>query len=215
MVEDWAKPKPTDGIVSRLINRRISTRITRLILRSGAPLTPNQVSIASFLLAIAAAYSYSKGLLVLGAILVQISSIVDGVDGELARARGQASAHGGFLDTMLDRVADIAIYVGLLVYSYNSSLGGLSSAALVVAAVTGDLMVSYLHAVGELRFGVHPALVGRIPPYASRDSRLFTIFLGTLLGQVNATLAVVASLAYSYVAAKSIELYWRAPGGGR
>ena len=199
--------KSTDGPISRLINRRLSKIITSLIIRYRIPLTPNQVSLISFGLGALAALFYSMEHLVWGALLVEISSIIDGVDGELARARGMASPRGGFLDTMLDRFVDILIYLGLLWPFLSKDAHSLQFVALATfLAVTGDIMVSYLHAAGELKLGSHPALLGVIPPFASRDVRLFIVFLGTLLGFVAPTLLAVAVFSYAYVLIKFIEL---------
>ncbi|MEM2077137.1 MAG: CDP-alcohol phosphatidyltransferase family protein, partial [Sulfolobales archaeon] len=53
--------------------------------------------------------SFTIGLPAIGGVVAEISSIVDGVDGELARAKKMESKFGSFLDSMLDRLADILI----------------------------------------------------------------------------------------------------------
>ncbi len=211
--------KPTDGPVSRYLNRPISTRITSFIVEKGVPLTPNQVSVLSFSLAVLASLfiviaAWEKGVgrllySIIAGVLVQASSIIDGVDGELARATGRASRLGGFLDAMMDRWADIAVifstsYASLVPASANP----LPVAIAGLAAITGDIMVSYLHARAEASLGVHPALVGRIPPYASRDVRLLVIAIGVALSAFYPTLVFIAILAHSYVVAKTIEIYY-------
>ncbi len=206
-IREVIKGKRTDGPISRLINRRVSNKITALIIKYEIPLTPNQVSLISFLLGVLAAFTYSLGHLIVGAILVEISSIVDGVDGELARAKKMSSPRGGFLDTMLDRLVDILIYLGLMWFAIKSG-SSFSQLFLLVLflAVTGDLLVTYFHAASELKLGFHPALIGIIPPFASRDVRLFIIFIGTLLGFITPTLLTVAVVSYSYITIKSIEM---------
>ncbi len=202
-----ARGKRTDGPVSRYINRRISTRITNFILRHEIPLTPNQVSIISFVIGILAALLYSQEHLIWGAVLLETSSIVDGVDGELARAKGMSSPRGGYLDTMLDRFVDISVYLGLLWPFLWREKGSLPLVAfLTFLAATGDLLVTYFHGISELKLGKHPALIGVIPPLASRDVRLFILFLGTLLGFVAPTLAIIAIVSYTYVVIKFIEI---------
>jgi len=140
------------------------------------------------------------------AIMVQASSIIDGVDGELARLLGLTSRVGAFLDAILDRFVDIAIIASLTYYV--STLGIIEAKLLVVVsmlALSGDLLVSYIHARGEASLGVHPSRIGIIPNFSSRDVRLFIIFVGTLIGMYIETLIVVATLSYAYVISKFID----------
>lgn len=197
--------KSSDGPVSRYINRRVSTRITSFILRRNIPITPNQVSLASFLLAVLSGLLFYMHQWVLAGVLAEIASIVDGVDGELARARGVASPVGGFVDAVLDRFADASILFGLTLAVYAD--WGLGALIVGMAALFGDLMVSYVHARGEASLGVHPSRVGRVPMFASRDVRLFLVFLLGSVGLGFVVLAVVAGVSLLYVVAKTVEIY--------
>ena len=208
--------KSTDGPVSRYLNRRVSGRITAAILRSGLGITPNQVSLISFLLAAASVVPYAFGQAWVAGILVQVGSIVDGVDGELARARGIASPKGAFLDSILDRFADIAVYAGALTYalwfepslpySIARYLGWYVIALVGLLAVSADILVSYLHSKAPELLGVHPALVGRVPCFASRDVRLFVLFLASLPGLVVEGLIIVTVIGLTYVIIKFLEI---------
>ncbi len=197
--------KSSDGPVSRYINRRVSTRITSFILRHNIPVTPNQVSLVSFLLAVLSGLLFYMHQWVLAGVLAEIASIVDGVDGELARARGVASPVGGFVDAVLDRFADASILFGLTLAVYAD--WGLGALVVGMAALFGDLMVSYVHARGEASLGVHPSRVGRVPMFASRDVRLFLVFLLGGVGLGFVVLAVVAGVSLLYVVAKTVEIY--------
>ncbi len=199
--------KRTEGPVSRLLNRPLAEAVARVLARRAPWVTPNQVSIVSFLLAVAAGGLIAAGETILGGLLVQASSIVDGVDGSLARLTGRSSRRGGFLDTMLDRYADIIVYAGIA--WLLASQGGLDplEALTLVAALSGDLAVSYLHARGERDAGVHPALVGPLDSIASRDVRLFILFLSLVAGAPLWGLAGVAALSHVYVAVKSYYVY--------
>nr|HDM59694.1 nucleotidyl transferase [Bacillota bacterium] len=80
--------KPSDGPISRHLNMPLSTRITRLLLRTN--LTPNVVSLISFALAVVGSLSFfTKGYTgrAGGGILARLSSVVDGCDGEIARLK--------------------------------------------------------------------------------------------------------------------------------
>ncbi len=106
----------------------------------------------------------------LGGVLTQISSILDGVDGELARALNKATKLGAFVDTVLDRFVDSAVMAGAAYALSDPWLGAF--------AIFGSLMVSYVHSATRQIFGEHPAHWG-IKQFASRDVRLFAVFLGS------------------------------------
>lgn len=205
--------KAVDGPVSRYINRRISSRITSAILSSGVDVTPNQVSVISTLIGLAGAallLARSPWLALAAGVLLQVSSIVDGVDGELARARGLASPRGAFLDAMLDRFTDVAA-ISAAAYYVSQHFEAGAVALLACAALCGDLLVSYVHARGEASLGVHLGRVGKVPMYASRDVRIFVLFVGCVLTplmghtSIAAALAAVAALGITYSAAKTVE----------
>ena len=132
-----------DGYVSRYINRKISDPIAKLLTRTR--ITPNQISWASFGLAVLSFLSFIYNWNIAAGLLAQLSSIIDGVDGSLARLKSMSSAFGGFLDSILDRYADILIMLGLTIWSVSNEaypyiwlVGFLS--------ITGTLGVSYSRA---------------------------------------------------------------------
>jgi hypothetical protein len=103
-----------DGFYSTFVVRKASKPLTRIALRMG--LTPNSVTLMSFAIGIAAAAAFAVGdrwALVLGAVLLQVSLVVDCVDGEVARATRQFSALGAWLDASTDRVKEFLAYAGL------------------------------------------------------------------------------------------------------
>ncbi len=201
--------KPTDGYISRYINRKISMRVTMFIVKHKIPLTPNIVSLISFLMALTSAILFLSGNLILAGVLAQLSSIIDGVDGELARILGLSSPLGAFLDSMLDRIADIAIISAMSIYAYSIQGSSLRLLVTSLAALSGALLVSYMHSKSVEQLGKHPALIGRIRNFASRDMRLFIIFIGSIIGRVYETLLVLAIISYVYVMLKLNEIYIR------
>jgi len=123
-------------------------------------LTPNAVSVISFVLAVAAAGSFTVAgndsvWYLVGAVLVFLNGWLDLLDGALARELDTASKAGDMLDHVLDRYADLIIIAGLA--------AGIERYALGFVAVTGVLMTSYLgtqaQAVGLDR--VYGGLLGR------------------------------------------------------
>ncbi len=209
---DWMKPKPTDGPVSRHINRRVSTAITKAILASGFSPSPDVITLITTLTAFLAAYLVVAVGGVIAGLAVQFASIVDGVDGEVARATGRTSRAGAFLDSIMDRFADISIISAMGVRLLSTGCRADIVLYLLASLLSGDLLVSYLHARGEMLAGTHPSLLGSVRQIASRDVRLFAMAVGIAIepwlpiGPV-AAMVIVSVLAYTYVIVKVYEVY--------
>ena len=112
--------KPVDGIVARHLNRHVSLFISRRIV--GLPISPNQISVVTLVLGILAALLVSVGgygWLLLGAAVFKLNSILDGVDGELARVRFQMSVVGEWMDTISDDVSNLLFFVALAMGAYR------------------------------------------------------------------------------------------------
>lgn len=106
--------RANDGFYSVFFLRKFSKILTWLAVRIGA--TPNQVTLLSFAIGLYAAYSFSQGgfaATLIGAILLQLSIIVDCVDGELARYTRKFSSLGAWLDAVTDRVKEYLVFFGL------------------------------------------------------------------------------------------------------
>jgi CDP-L-myo-inositol myo-inositolphosphotransferase len=193
LVAAGAARKAADGPVARLLNRRLSWRLSLLLLRAGV--SPDAATLLAFLLALLAAGALAAGhewwaALLAGGILTQIASIVDGVDGEIARASLRASPGGAFLDSVLDRIADAALLAGL---ALAAGLDTFTWAALT-AALFGSLLVPYLRASYEASFSrPFPSSAARLG--AGRDVRLLVVALAALALQPLWGLVAVAVLA--------------------
>ena len=94
---------------------------------------------------IGAGVAFATGHVTLGGWGVLLGGMADVLDGRVARARGIADRAGAFLDSTLDRFAEVGAFVGLAVLLRSSSL----TLALVVIAMGGSLLVSYARARGE------------------------------------------------------------------
>ena len=106
--------RANDGFFSVFFLRKFSKILTWLAVKVGA--TPNQVTLISFAIGLYSAYSFSLGgfwNLFLGAVLLQLSIIVDCVDGELARYTRKFSQLGAWLDAVTDRVKEYMVFLGL------------------------------------------------------------------------------------------------------
>jgi len=105
-----------DGFYSTFVVRKASKPLTRLALRLG--LSPNTITGISFAIGLLAAALFATGQwgwILLGAIALQVSLIVDCVDGEVARATRKFTALGAWLDAATDRVKEFAAYGGLAI----------------------------------------------------------------------------------------------------
>lgn len=114
--------RSNDGFFSVFFLRKFSKLLTWLAVKVHA--TPNQVTLLSFAIGLYSAYLFSRGTFVTilsGAILLQLSIIVDCVDGELARYTRKFSKLGAWLDAVTDRVKEYMVFLGL---AYGASLDG-------------------------------------------------------------------------------------------
>ena len=106
--------RANDGFFSVFVLRKFSKILTWIAVRIGA--TPNQVTLLSFAIGLYSAYLFSRGefaAILIGALLLQLSIIVDCVDGELARYTRKFSSLGAWLDAVTDRVKEYLVFFGL------------------------------------------------------------------------------------------------------
>lgn len=106
--------KSQDGLVSRFLNRPISRLITRLLLHF--PITPNAWTMSIFPLLVVAFFFLWRGDyagFVIGCAIFQVYSILDGCDGEIARAKNLVSEIGGQLDTLCDTIGNLLLVIGV------------------------------------------------------------------------------------------------------
>ncbi len=109
--------KPTDGIISRHLNRPISQAISALLLRIPG-IRPVHATVGTGLIAAAMFASllfWGAAGLVAGAILFQAASIFDGVDGEISRATFRSSPAGAKMDSLVDAATNLAFLLGVAI----------------------------------------------------------------------------------------------------
>lgn len=132
-----ATAKASDGIVSRRLNRPLSRAVSGLLLRLGW-VRPGHATVLTALAALAmiaclVAFPSPAGLAA-GAVLFQIASVIDGVDGEIARATFRSSRSGASLDSLVDALTNLAFLGGA---GASFALQGESTAALIAAGACG------------------------------------------------------------------------------
>jgi archaetidylinositol phosphate synthase len=141
----------------------------------GIGLTPNMITSIGAALVFLSAFAYvewktSTLFLPLAAVLLLLSGFCDVLDGVVARLYGQETVFGGFLDSMLDRYADVSVYAGIMI-------GGLCDVLWGLAALAGSLLVSYSRARAEAA-GVKMESIG----LAERPERIILLAAATLIG---------------------------------
>jgi phosphatidylglycerophosphate synthase len=125
--------KPQDGFVSRFLNRPISSHITRLLVK--LPIYPSAFTASIFILPVVAGVFLLRGnylSILIGAAIFQVFSILDGCDGEIARAKNLESKFGERLDNVCDFLGSL-IYVLALGSGLDYFKEGVVCALLITA----------------------------------------------------------------------------------
>jgi phosphatidylglycerophosphate synthase len=221
--------KSQDGFVSRYLNRPISRAITRLLLR--LPATPNGWTWLIFPIPVAAAFVLGQGSywsFVWGLILFQLFSILDGCDGEIARAKFMESERGRRLDDLFDVLSNVFLVLGLGfgLRQAHPRFGWLFLAEGIAAALLIALNEWFLasasatesSALGETLYPRHRALVERSGllvfgknfaslaiQFTKRDVAVLFFVLLAIIGLPALILHLLLA-----VAAVSLVLAWRA-----
>jgi len=191
-----------DGYISKRINRKMSEPMARLLAKT--KVTPNQTTWAAFGIALLSFASFALGYNIIAGLLVQLTSIVDGIDGSLARLKGMTSEFGGFLDSVLDRYSDILIVLGLTLWSLaHETYSGIWPVGML--AITGIICISYTRA--RINPNHRHLFDTGFKSLASRDIRLFLIMLGAVFGQAYFCLVTVAVLTNLVIFYRLIYIY--------
>ena len=136
--------------------------------------------------ALMSAVVYGLGMefgLVIGGILLLVSGFFDMVDGQVARVTGKTSKIGSYLDSMFDKIAEVAIFLGILV-------GGYAEPYLVLLAITLSLLVSYARAKSDV-LNVKLQGVG----IGERAERLLVIAIIGIIGFMEPAVIIVVVIA--------------------
>ena len=137
--------KPQDGIVSRYINRPISRSVTRVLLKF--PITPTAWTLAILIFPLVGAVALTRGTytsFVFGTLMYQIHSVLDGCDGEIARAKNLASRRGKQIDNWCDHAATFLLAICLGIGLSNFYL--IEGIAASILLATNEMMLARLGA---------------------------------------------------------------------
>ena len=137
--------------------------------------------------------------LIIGGVLLLVSGFFDMMDGQVARVTGKTSKKGSYLDSMFDKIAETAIFLGILI-------GGYVEPYLVLLAITLSLLVSYARAKSDsLNIKLQGVGIGE------RAERLLVIAVIGIIGFMGIAVLIVVIIAAitliqrMIVTAKNIE----------
>jgi len=169
---DWARDAA--GVITMPMARYLA----------GLGIHPNTLTVLGALLCTGVAVLLAAGKLTLGGWLLALVAPLDAFDGALARAVGQKSRFGAFLDSTLDRASEAALLTGLAAHFLH--VGATEEVILAFVALAGSMMVSYARARAEgldvsCKVGVF-----------TRMERAVVLIVGLILARPTAALWVLA-----------------------
>ena len=187
-----------------VIDTRVRPRVTRFLepigkALAGLGVTPTVMTSIGLGIVIVGSVMIASDALRTGAAIVLFGSILDGLDGSVARASGAETARGAFLDSAFDRMGEIAAFAGLGV-SFAES-GDERVLLLIVLAVGGAMMVPYIRSRAEVEgFNGKGGLMGRA-------ERVLLFTLGLIFGLVEPMLWVFVVLVWITAFMRFVDTY--------
>lgn len=160
--------------------------------------SPNSVTISGIVITIVAAWLASEGRLLTSGLVLAAASLLDLLDGALARATGKTTKFGAILDSTGDRISEAAMLAGLALWFSHEG----NAAAIVVSyiALIASFLVSYIRARGEaMGFDCTVGL-------CTRPERVIVLALGLLTGFVFVAVCVIAFCASVTVVQRLLHL---------
>jgi CDP-diacylglycerol--glycerol-3-phosphate 3-phosphatidyltransferase/archaetidylinositol phosphate synthase len=133
-------------------------------------ISPNMLSVFAAILGALASLWYVRGIALLGALVLLVSTFFDMLDGAVARATKTSSRFGSVLDHVLDRYVEYALVIGIVAGGFADWFWG-------IFALIGMLLASYTRAAAESVGGLSSCTVG----IAERQEKLLLILVGSVL----------------------------------
>lgn len=197
----WASlDSSTDGLVDKYFNRPVGRWFSRILAHTSV--SPNQVSAAAILLGLVSAWFFAQGnygTALWGGVLLQVSAIVDCVDGDLARVLFKESRLGKWLDIIGDQVVHFSVFVGIGIGLYRAG----SEAPVLLLATSAALGVVISFAV---------VTHGLLQPEGRRNTRLQKLIDATTNRDFSVLLLLLAWLGklpwFLWMTAIGVHFYW-------
>ncbi|MCP9495725.1 MAG: CDP-alcohol phosphatidyltransferase family protein [Pyrinomonadaceae bacterium MAG19_C2-C3] len=135
------------GSIGRGAGRIINAMVRGLARHT---VNPNTLTVIGVLINLVCGLLFGFGYFFYAGLVLIVANLFDMLDGKLARSTNQVTAFGGFLDSSLDRLSDMVVLVGVLIFyardtPYHSTL----NVFLVSAALVGSVLISYTSARAE------------------------------------------------------------------
>ena len=168
-----------------VISRYLEQPVARALQRLG--LTPNVITVTGFLIVVPSAVMAGMGHLRIAGVIFLIGGALDLFDGALARLTKNATPFGAMLDSLMDRLGEAALYLGLAIYAVHVDPGSRNLTVfmtILILALAGSQAVSYLRAKGE-SLGIDTR--GGI---MTRPERVIILSAGLILGEATLLLAM-------------------------
>ena len=163
--------------------------------------TPDVLTVAGLLLAVAAGISVGAGALRLGLLLVILAALPDLLDGAVAKAGNTASQRGAFFDSVIDRVTDALLLGGVAWYLASNDSAHMSVLPFVVMAVSAT--ISYERAKAEsLGFQAKGGLM-------ERAERIILLCLGLLFDNLLVPILWIMLVLTSITAVQRFIKVWK------
>ncbi len=188
-----------------MLNKRkdILTNWVKPIARLFNKVNPNTMTILALVFCISAGLYFANGRPIAAGILLMAGGFFDVLDGAVARENGRVTVFGGVLDSVSDRYADAAVFIGIMWGGYSAILPYIENDWIVSAiALVGSLLVSYSRARAEAA-GTGKLAIG----VAERAERMILIILGAFTGLLNWAILIVAVISHLTVLQRMIATY--------
>jgi CDP-diacylglycerol--glycerol-3-phosphate 3-phosphatidyltransferase len=175
--------------------------VVKVLARRG--ISPNTLTIVGMLAHFVIAWLIVQGQMQWAGVAIFFVAPLDALDGALARKLGaQTNKFGAFLDSTLDRLAEIILFAGFIFYYGRTGQESLTVAAYI--GLSGSLMVSYARARAEsLGYTCKIGILSRVERYA-------VLTLSLLIRRPDIGLIVVATFAYITVAQRIFHVWQQA-----
>ncbi|MDX1662357.1 MAG: CDP-alcohol phosphatidyltransferase family protein [Candidatus Promineifilaceae bacterium] len=171
--------------------------VAALLARYGV--SPNVLTIGGMLAHFIVAWLITQGMMAAAGVAILLIAPLDAFDGALARLQQRPPAFGAFLDSTMDRLAEIILFGGFIFYFGRQ--GDTLLVATAYIALTGSLMVSYTRARAEaLGASCKVGILSRVERYV-----LLTLFL--FLNLPNVALIILAIFTYITVAQRIFHVW--------
>jgi CDP-diacylglycerol--glycerol-3-phosphate 3-phosphatidyltransferase len=158
-------------------------------------LTPNSITVLGFAVSLAAAAVVGSGFLLVGGIVFLLGSVMDLMDGALARLTGRVTKFGALLDSVMDRLGEAALFLGMAIHGLRADLSDgrlLFFITVLILALITSQTVSYLRARGEsLGIDTRTGLM-------TRPERVVLLSLGLIIGlrALEVVLIIIAAVSF-------------------